>query len=72
MRRIGAAHGSRTPAQVALNWAIGKGVVPIVGVKTAAQVTENAGALGWLLTSEAVTELDALSDDAQWIMKTWW
>ncbi|HOF89903.1 MAG TPA: aldo/keto reductase, partial [Armatimonadota bacterium] len=72
LRRVGDAHGGRTPAQVALNWTIGKGVVPIAGVRTAAQVAENAGALGWRLTAEEEAELDALSRARQWIMRTWW
>ena len=35
---LGQAHGGRTPAQVALNWLICKGAVPIPGAKSAAQV----------------------------------
>jgi aryl-alcohol dehydrogenase-like predicted oxidoreductase len=72
MRRIAATHGSRTPAQVALNWTIRKGVMPIVGVKTAAQVAENAGALGWRLTDDEQVELDDLSKETQRTVKTWW
>jgi aryl-alcohol dehydrogenase-like predicted oxidoreductase len=50
----------RTPAQVALNWLIAQpNVVPIPGVKTAAQVVQNAGALGWELSKEAVDRLSA-------------
>ncbi|MEB3272240.1 MAG: aldo/keto reductase [Prochlorothrix sp.] len=48
----------RTPAQVALNWLIGQGALPIPGAKTAQQATQNAGALGWQLTS---TEQDHLA-----------
>lgn len=51
----------KTPAQVALNWLIAKGTVPIPGAKNAAQATQNAGALGWSLSEEDVTELDKLS-----------
>lgn len=72
LRRIGKAHGGKTPAQVALNWMLRDGVLPIVGVKTAAQVRENAGALGWRLTPDEKGELDSLSNDMQWIVKTWW
>jgi len=46
LRRIGERHGGRTPSQVALNWVISKGVVPIPGAKSRAQALENAGALG--------------------------
>jgi aryl-alcohol dehydrogenase-like predicted oxidoreductase len=49
---------SKTPAQVALNWLMCQpGVIPIPGIKTAAQVDQNAGALGWELSAEEVTEL---------------
>jgi aryl-alcohol dehydrogenase-like predicted oxidoreductase len=47
----------RTPAQVALNWLICRGAVPIPGAKNAQQVWENAGALGWSLTELEVTQL---------------
>lgn len=57
-RRIGAAHDDRTPAQVALNWLIAKGAVPIPGAKNGKQAADNAGALGWSLTDDEVRELD--------------
>jgi aryl-alcohol dehydrogenase-like predicted oxidoreductase len=48
----------KTPAQVALNWLIVQpGVIPIPGIKSAAQVEQNAGALGWELTAAEVTQL---------------
>lgn len=47
--------------QVALNWLICKGAVPIPGAKNAAQATANAGALGWRLTGGEVEELDELA-----------
>jgi aryl-alcohol dehydrogenase-like predicted oxidoreductase len=58
MEEIGRGHGGKTPAQVALNWVIAKGAVPIPGAKNAKQARENAGALGWLLTPEEVAALD--------------
>jgi aryl-alcohol dehydrogenase-like predicted oxidoreductase len=52
----------RTPAQVALNWLIGQGnVIPIAGVKTAEQVRQNAGALGWKLNDDEIGELELVS-----------
>jgi aryl-alcohol dehydrogenase-like predicted oxidoreductase len=59
LREIGQAHGSKTPAQVALNWAICKGTLPIPGAKNARQAQDNAGALGWRLTTDEVAALDA-------------
>ncbi len=52
----------RTPAQVALNWLIAQGnVIPIAGVKTAEQVRQNAGALGWKLNDDEIAELELVS-----------
>ncbi|OKH21509.1 aldo/keto reductase [Chroogloeocystis siderophila] len=61
LREIGAKR-DRTPAQVALNWLIAQGnVIPIAGAKTAAQVKQNAGALGWKLSEDEFTQLDLAS-----------
>lgn len=62
MRKIGAAHSGKTPAQVALNWVICKGALPIPGAKNLTQAEQNVGALGWQLTEEEVAALDAASD----------
>jgi aryl-alcohol dehydrogenase-like predicted oxidoreductase len=59
---VGQEQGGKTNAQVALNWVITKGALPIPGAKTAAQAQENAGALGWTLTEAQVARLDAASD----------
>jgi aryl-alcohol dehydrogenase-like predicted oxidoreductase len=53
----------KTAAQVALNWLICKGAVPIPGAKNAAQAESNTGALGWRLTEEQVAALDAASNE---------
>ena len=60
LKEIGVTHG-KTPAQVALNWTICKGTVPIPGAKNAKQAAENLGAMGWRLTPEEVTALDEAS-----------
>jgi aryl-alcohol dehydrogenase-like predicted oxidoreductase len=60
MREIGSRHGNKTPAQVALNWLICNGAVPIPGAKNLVQAKDNAGALGWRLTSDEVEELARL------------
>jgi aryl-alcohol dehydrogenase-like predicted oxidoreductase len=59
LRRIGAAHGDRTPSQVALAWIIAKGAVPIPGAKSRQQAEDNAGALGWQMDEAELAELDA-------------
>ena len=64
LRTIGAAHGGKTCAQVALNWLVGQGTVPIPGAKNARQAAENAGALGWRLTAEEMQQLDRASAPA--------
>ena len=52
----------RTVSQVALNWAIAKGAIPIAGIKTLRQAREDFGALKWALSRSEVAELDAASD----------
>ncbi|MGN6694320.1 MAG: aldo/keto reductase [Aquihabitans sp.] len=61
LRRIGEANGGKTPSQVALNWIIAKGAVPIPGAKNREQAEQNAGALGWLLSDADVAALDAVA-----------
>jgi aryl-alcohol dehydrogenase-like predicted oxidoreductase len=62
MTTIGQDHGGKSNAQVALNWTICKGALPIPGAKNLKQAQENAGALGWKLTEEEVARLDEVSD----------
>ena len=62
MKEIGQAHGEKTPAQVALNWCIRKGTLPIPGAKNVRQAEQNLGALGWQLTSDEVHRLDVASE----------
>jgi len=62
MKKIGAAHQGKTPAQVALNWTICKGTIPIPGAKNAVQAQQNAGAAGWRLTDEEIAALDEASN----------
>lgn len=62
MTTIGQDHGGKSNAQVALNWTICKGALPIPGAKNVKQAQENAGALGWRLTEDEVARLDNVSD----------
>jgi diketogulonate reductase-like aldo/keto reductase len=59
---IGQDHGGKSNAQVALNWVMRKGTLPIPGAKTADQALQNAGALGWQLTNDEMAKLDETSD----------
>lgn len=49
---------NKTMSQVALNWCICKGTIPIPGAKTVEQAKENIGALGWKLDASEIAELD--------------
>lgn len=60
LRKIGEAHGGKTPEQVALNWMIKQGVLPIPGAKNAAQAASNAGALGWEITEDEFAQISLL------------
>jgi aryl-alcohol dehydrogenase-like predicted oxidoreductase len=62
LRHMGEAHGGKTPAQVALNWLICKGTLPIPGAHSVKHVQENAGALGWRLMDEEIAHLDSAEE----------
>ncbi|AFZ35651.1 aldo/keto reductase [Stanieria cyanosphaera PCC 7437] len=49
---------NKTMSQVAINWCICKGTIPIPGAKSLQQAQENIGALGWFLDAGEVEELD--------------
>lgn len=49
---------NKSMSQIALNWCICKGTIPIPGAKNAEQARENINALGWLLDAGEIAELD--------------
>ncbi|XWS61395.1 hypothetical protein CRYUN_Cryun07bG0122500 [Craigia yunnanensis] len=55
---------SKTIPQVAINWCISKGTIPIPGVKTMKQAEENLGALGWHLSSNELLQLDYAAQES--------
>jgi aryl-alcohol dehydrogenase-like predicted oxidoreductase len=57
-RRIGDAR-EKTLSQVAINWLLCRGALPIPGAKDPDQARENAGAMGWRLTAAETAELEA-------------
>ena len=61
MKKIGRDHDEKTPGQVALNWCICKGTLPIPGAKNAEQAQQNAAALGWRLSPAEIDLLDSTS-----------
>ena len=64
IRSIGRAHAGKTCPQVALNWAMRKGTIPIPGATKLSHLVEDGGALGWDLDSEEIRDLDRASDRA--------
>jgi aryl-alcohol dehydrogenase-like predicted oxidoreductase len=62
LAEIGQGHAGKTPGQVALNWLICKGALPIPGAKNLQQAQQNAGAIGWRLSLEEIKALDVASD----------
>jgi aryl-alcohol dehydrogenase-like predicted oxidoreductase len=61
MIEAGEAHGGKSPSQVALNWLMCKGALPIPGATKVKHLQENAGALGWSLTEDEVRGLEAVT-----------
>jgi aryl-alcohol dehydrogenase-like predicted oxidoreductase len=62
LRQIGENYGGKSPAQVALNWLMRRGAIPIPGAKNTRQLEENAGALGWALSADDVAQLSEVSE----------
>jgi len=60
MKVIAQARG-KTISQVAINWCVCKGVVPIPGARTEAQAIDNAGGVGWRLSADEMVCLDAMA-----------
>jgi pyridoxine 4-dehydrogenase len=56
---------NKTMAQVALNWCVSKGTIPIPGAKSLVQAQENLGALGWLMEGGEVEALDKAAANAR-------
>jgi pyridoxine 4-dehydrogenase len=53
-----ASQRQKTVSQIALNWCICKGTMPIPGAKSLVQADQNIGALGWSLDDGEVNALD--------------
>ncbi|KAL9182701.1 hypothetical protein ACHAXT_013353 [Thalassiosira profunda] len=62
MERI-AQDNDATVAQVALNYILCKGALPIPGARTSAQLVDNLGALGWRLSDREVSEMETVADN---------
>jgi len=53
---------NKTVAQIALNYCICKGTIPIPGARTQAQLSDNLGAMGWRLTPYEIRVLEEKAD----------
>ncbi|NET02138.1 MAG: aldo/keto reductase [Sphaerospermopsis sp. SIO1G1] len=56
---------NKTMSQVAINWCICKGAIPIPGAKNLEQAQQNIGALGWFLSDGEVVELDRAAANSE-------
>jgi pyridoxine 4-dehydrogenase len=52
----------KTIAQVALNYIISKGAIPIPGCRTSSQLKDNLGAMGWRLSETEIAMLELEAD----------
>ncbi len=57
-----AANRGKTVAQVALNYVISKGAIPIPGCRTISQLKDNLGAMGWRLSDLEIAMLELEAD----------
>jgi len=53
---------NKTVSQIALNYIISKGAIPIPGCRTATQLEDNMGAMGWRLSEIEVKMLELEAD----------
>ena len=51
----------KTLAQIAINWVLSKGAIPVVGTKNMIQIKDNIAALDWQLSDEDIANLDDAS-----------
>ena len=64
MEEIGQRYGGKSPAQVAINWTLKHGAVPIPGAKNRRQMEDNLGAAGWLMTDDEALVLEKAAAQA--------
>ena len=65
MNHIGLENNGKNTAQVALNWIMNKGIIPIPGAKTLSQAIENAQTPSWSMTEEQAALLDTLTNESR-------
>ena len=55
----------KSPAQVAINWSISKGVIPLCAARDTNQALEAIGASEWKLSESEIKELDEASNNSE-------
>lgn len=65
LQLIGSFSGGRTVTQVALNWLVAKGTIPIPGAKNTQQAKDHVGALGWSLDENEVAMIEEKLESMQ-------
>ena len=61
MAEVSKNNGGKPLAQIAINWILSKGAIPVVGAKNMKQIRENIAALNWQLSNEDIAILDDAS-----------
>lgn len=62
----------KSMAQIALNWCIQHGVIPLVGCRTVQQARDSIGCLGWSLSKADVERLDQVALDRSTLESPAW
>lgn len=61
MNYIGLENNGKNTSQVALNWIVRKGIIPIPGIKSLPQAIEDSQNADWAMTDEQMALLDTLT-----------
>jgi len=65
MTKIAEENAGKTLAQIAINWVLSKGAIPIIGAKNISQIKDNIASLDWQLSDKDVTRLDEAANIAR-------
>lgn len=71
MRSIGSKYGA-SASQVAISWALSKGVIPLIGMTDKKQVAEAAGAAKLKLTADEYSALEKMAQQTDANTKGYW
>ncbi len=72
VKKLAAAH-HKTPAQILLNWALGRGTIAIPKSVTPARIAENIDVFDFELSTEDMAQLNALNQNHRYVNPShWW